>query len=169
MSKMKFMKIKILLTAMVCIGSINSFAQTSDAEAEAIVNLMGVQKREVIAKLVSVSGKDSIAFWKLYDEYQKKNLATGKSRIRLYEETALAYRNMTPGTADSLATKYFENRYGQEKTLEEYYKKIKAATNSVIAFEFYQAEVYLLTQIRASIMQQIPTYGQVQAARKKNE
>jgi hypothetical protein len=57
---------------------------------------------------------------------------------------------------------------GQEKTLEEYYKKIKAATNSVVAFEFYQAEVYILTQLRASIMQQIPTYGQFQAAVKKN-
>ncbi|WP_420806204.1 hypothetical protein [Flavihumibacter solisilvae] len=73
---------------------------------------------------------------------------------------------MTPATADSLANKYFENRVGQEKSLEEYYKKIKAATNAVVAFEFYQAEVYLLTQIRASIMQQIPTYGQVEAARK---
>ena len=43
--------------------------------------------------------------------------------------------------------------------LEVYYRKIKNATNSVTAFEFYQAEIYLLTQIRANIMQQIPTYG----------
>ena len=102
------------------------------------------------------------------NEYHQKNLATGKPRIRLYEKTAQAYGNMTPATADSLAKQYFENRFGQEKSLEEYYKKIKAATNAVIAFEFYQAEVYLLTQIRASIMQQIPTYGQFQAAVKKN-
>ena len=159
------MKIKNFPMALLCMGTtLTSFAQTSDAEAEAIVNLLGVQKKEAIAKLVSVSGKDSIAFWKLYDEYHQKNLATAKSRIRLYEQTAQAYGNMTPATADSLARKYFENRFGQEKSLEEYYKKIKAATNAVIAFEFYQAEVYLLTQIRASIMQQIPTYGQVQAA-----
>jgi hypothetical protein len=64
---------------------------------------------------------------------------------------------MTPATADSLAKQYFDNRFGQEKSLEEYYKKIKTATNAMIAFEFYQAEVYLLTQIRAHIMQQIPT------------
>jgi hypothetical protein len=146
--------------------TLSSFGQTSDAETEAIVNLLGVQKKEAIAKLVQISGKDSVAFWKIYDEYQQKNLATAKSRIKLYEQTAHAYGNMTPATADSLANKYFENRVGQEKSLEEYYKKIKAATNAVVAFEFYQAEVYLLTQIRASIMQQIPTYGQVEAARK---
>ena len=163
------MKIKNLLFVLFCIGTaLSSFAQTSDAEAEAIVNLLGVQKKEAIAKLVSVTGKDSIAFWKLYEEYNQKNLVTGKQRLRLYEQTAQAYGNMTPKTADSLAKQYFDNRFGQEKTLEEYYKKIKTATSSVIAFEFYQAEVYLLTQIRAQIMQQIPTYGQFQAAVKKN-
>jgi len=74
---------------------------------------------------------------------------------------------MTAAIADSLAVTYFANRFSQEKTLEEYYKKIKAATNAVIAFEFYQAEVYMLTQLRAGIMQQIPTYGQLKLANKK--
>ena len=141
-------------------------SQTSDAEAEAIVNLLGVQKREAIAKLVAVSGKDSVAFWNLYNSYEKENKKTALSRLALYEKTAQAYSNMTAPVADSLAVKYFANRINQEKTLEDYYKKIKTATNAVIAFEFYQAEVYMLTQLRASIMQQIPTYGQLKAAGK---
>jgi len=85
----------------------------------------------------------------------------------LYEKTAHSYANLTPAVADSLAHQYFLNRSGQEKSLEEYYNKIKEATSPVVAFEFYQAEVYLLTQIRAQIMQQIPTYGQLVAASKK--
>jgi len=162
------MTIKSLLVAIVCMNTtLIAFAQTSDAEADAMINLLGVQKKEAMAKLVSVSGKDSIAFWKLYNEYHQKNLGTAKSRIKLYEETAQAYGNMTPATADALAIKYFQNRVEQEKGIEDYYKKIKSATNAVVAFEFYQAEVYLLTQIRASIMQQIPTYGQVAASKKK--
>ena len=165
-----FMKRKSLPLVLLCLGIVfSSIAQTSDAEAEAIVNLLGVQKKEAISKLVPVTGKDSIAFWKIYNEYHQKNLATAKSRIKLYEQTAMAYGNMTPATADSLAMKYFENRVSQEKSLEEYYKKIKSATNAVTAFEFYQAEVYLLTQLRASIMQQIPTYGQMKAAAQKKE
>jgi hypothetical protein len=167
--QIKNMYLKITLIAAFCFSTISGvLAQTSDAEADAIVNLLGVQKREAIAKLVPVTGKDSVAFWKIYDEYQQINKATAKSRIGLYERTAQAYRNMTPAIADSLSMKYFANRMEQEKTLEVYYGKIKAATNAVIAFEYYQAEVYLLTQIRAQIMQQIPTYGQFQAAIKKN-
>ena len=157
------MRFKIHLTTLLCLGfALSSFAQTSDAEAEAVINLLGVQKREAIAQLVPVSGKDSVAFWKIYDEYQVQNKANAKDRIGLYENTAAAYNSMTPKVADSLAMKYFENRMQQEKTLETYYQKIKAATNAIIAFEFYQAEVYMLTQIRATIMQQVPTYGELQ-------
>lgn len=74
---------------------------------------------------------------------------------------------MTPAIADSLSKQYFVNRMEQEKTLEVYYNKIKSATNAVVAFEFYQAEVYLLTQIRASIMEQVPLYGELDRMKKK--
>jgi len=162
------MKIILIVTTFLVSIISGVHAQTSDAEADAIVNLLGVQKKEAVSKLVPVSGKDSVAFWKIYDEYQVSNKATAKSRIGLYEKTAQAYSNMTPAIADSLAAKYFSNRAEQEKSLEQYYKKIKAATNALIAFEFYQAEVYMLTQIRSTIMQQIPTYGQLQNSLKKN-
>ena|SRR5215217_4587392 len=159
---------KNVLLVLVCtVCAVQLQAQTSDAEAEAIANLLGVQKKEAIAKLVPVTGKDSVSFWKLYDDYQKQNLATAKSRIHLYEKTAMSYGSMNPRTADSLALKYFDNRKAQEKSLEEYYTKIKSATNAVTAFEFYQAEVYILTQVRAQIMQQIPTYGEFKVATRK--
>lgn len=142
-------------------------AQHSDAEAAAMINLLGVQKREAVARLVPVSGKDSVAFWKIYDEYEKQDKKLGLQRLALYERTAKAYYNMSAAVADSLSVKYFENRIIQEKSLEEYYKKIKTATNAVTAFEFYQAEVYMLTQLRANIMHQIPTYGQLKAESQK--
>jgi hypothetical protein len=163
------MKLRILLLTAVFTGATYfTYAQTSDAEAEAVINLLGIQKREAVAHLVPVTGKDSAAFWKIYDEYEKENKQTAKSRLGLYEKTAHSYSNMNPQIADSLADQYFTNRIEQEKSLQVYYNKIKAATNAVVAFEFYQSEVYLLTQIRAQIMQQIPTYGQlVNAAQKK--
>jgi len=164
------MKSKVILVSILLMPiTFSVYAQTSDAEAEAMANLLGVQKKEIIMKLVPVSGKDSVTFWKLYGEYQQKNNAMAKGRIQLYEKTALSYNNMTPALADSFAQKYFINRTQQETTLEEYYKKIKSSTNAIVAFEFYQAEVYLLTQVRAVIMQQIPTYGEFHNAVKKKE
>ena len=157
----------ILATIIAVFAATFIYAQTSDAETDALVNLLGVQKREAMGRLVNVTGKDSVAFWKIYDQYLKENKETAKYRVKLYETTAMSYNNMTPAVADSLAKKYFVNRIEQEKSLESYYNKVKAATNAVVAFEFYQAEVYLLTQIRASIMQQIPTYGELERAKRK--
>ena len=57
-------------------------SQTSDAEAEAIINLLGVQKKQAIEKLVPVTGKDSVAFWKLYNEYEKENKVFAVNRSR---------------------------------------------------------------------------------------
>ena len=162
------MKLKIILLSVFVTSTFYaSYAQISDDEADAMINLLGVQKREAMGKLVPVKGNDSAAFWKIYDEYEQVTKVTAKTRLALYQKTAQAYSNMTPAIADSLAVQYFSNRLGQEKVTEDYYKKIKDATNAVVAFEFYQAEVYLLTQIRAQIMQQIPTYGQLIAASKK--
>ena len=164
------MKYKLIVASLfLSFTALTSYAQTSDAEAEAIVNLLGVQKKEAMRQLVDVEKKDSVAFWKLYDEYQALNKADAKTRIQLYERTAMAYGNMTPGVADSLATRYFANRMDQEKELQTFYKKIKTATNSVVAFQFYQAEIYMLTQLRAQIMHQIPSYGQLLVASKQKK
>jgi hypothetical protein len=44
------MNMKIILTVCLFLGVISgAHAQTSDAEAEAIVNLLGVQKKEAIS------------------------------------------------------------------------------------------------------------------------
>jgi hypothetical protein len=153
-----------ILSILFVFGVFAAQSQTSDAEAEAIINLLGIQKKQAIEKLVPVSGKDSVAFWKLYSEYEKENKTFAINRLALYEKTAASYSNLTAAIADSLAIKYFSNRVEQEKSMEVYYKKIKDATNAVVAFEFYQAEVYMLTQLRAQIMQQIPTYGQLKRA-----
>lgn len=155
------MKLRIPFLALLFVSGTAIHAQTSDAEAEAIVNLLGVQKREAVAQLVQVSGKDSTAFWKVYDEYEKATAKWARIRLGLYERTAAAYGNMTPTIADSLASKFFVQRAEQEKSLETYYKKMKAATNPVVAFMFYQSETYLLTHLRSQIMAQIPTYGQL--------
>ena len=155
------LRIAFMVLLIVFLSGFAVQAQTSDAEAEAIVNLLGVQKREAVAQLVQVSGKDSVAFWKVYSEYEKSSSKFAKARLTLYEKTAVAYASMTPMMADSLASKQFQLRAEQEKDLENYYKKMKAATNSVVAFMFYQSETYLLTQLRAQIMAQIPTYGQL--------
>lgn len=161
----------ILFTLMLCTFSLSGFAQLTqedaDAETDAVLTLLGIQKKEAISKLVFIESKDSVAFWKLYNEFLAANKKNAKVRIQLYEQTATSYDNLLASTADSLAGHFFKQRLEQEKLLETYYSKIKTATNPILAFQFYQAEVYLLTALRAQIYQQIPTYGELLNATKK--
>lgn len=143
------------------VSTIATYSQTSDAELDAMVNLLAVQKKEAVGKLVVLTPTEADAFWKIYDEYQVENKKTAVERMKLYQKTAISYSSLNPEVAESLSEEYFKNRKDQEDTLEDYYKKIKKATNAKVAFQFYQAEVYLLTMVRAQIMQQIPTYGQL--------
>lgn len=147
--------------------SLQGFSQILDSEVEYVVDLLGIQKKETVSQLVNVPANDSLSFWKIYDEYQEKNRAVTVNRLNLYEAIAKSYSNMTPKLADSLTTVYSKNREEQEKNLKRYSAKIKQATNSIVAFQFYQTEVYLLTLFRAQIMKQIPTYGELLLRPKK--
>ncbi|MFI5218201.1 MAG: hypothetical protein ACHQNT_01845 [Bacteroidia bacterium] len=162
------MKKTTLLLTLFFAGTVTTYCQTSDTEADAMIDLLGIQKKEAVARLVHVSEKDSVTFWKLFDEFQEENKKIAANRINLYERTAALYRDMNPERADSLANWYFTNRLSQEYKLESYYRKIKTATNATVAFQFYQAEVYLLTKMRAQIMEKIPTFGELQAMEKKD-
>jgi hypothetical protein len=160
-----------LLAVMFCGAGFTTYAQFSpaeaDAESEAIITLLGIQKKEAVSKLVHVAKKDSAAFWKIYNEYLTESKANAKTRMGLYEKTAQSYSDMNAKTADSLATAFYKQRSEQETIIKDYYGKIKKAVDPVVAFQFYQAEVYLITQIRAQIMQQIPTYGELLNAKSK--
>ena len=161
------MKLKFAFLALIFTGlSYAVVAQSSDEETEAIVNLLGVKKKQATVELVHITPKDSVNFWKIYNAYEVERKKLAKERIAVSEDLANAYSTMDNKKADDLSARFFKLRAGQENLLEQYYGKMKAATNSVLALQFYQSETYLLTLIRASIMQQIPTYGQISKLKK---
>ena len=52
---------------------------------------------------MQVAAKDSVAFWKLYDEYEDKRKALGKERIDIIQQYADNYDNLTDAKASQLA------------------------------------------------------------------
>jgi hypothetical protein len=157
------MKIKIAIIALAFLSSsVSSFSQTtSNDELDAIVTLLGAQKRDLVKALVHITPKDSANFWKVYASFEQDQKKLRKERIQSYEKFANSYDKMDDKTADELAKSFAETRIAQEKLLQEYYGKVKTATSATLAIQFYQAETYYLTLARANIMQQLPTYGQV--------
>ncbi len=154
------MKFRIILVVALSTLSVSAFCQTSDDELDAVVTLLGVQKRDYVKEVVNINAKDSANFWKIYSAFEQDQKKLRKERIQVYEKFAKAYETMDDKTADALAKSFFANRDAQEKLLEQYFTKMKTSTNSTLALQFYQAEIYYVTLARVQIMQQLPTYGQ---------
>jgi hypothetical protein len=156
----------VLAVVLTC-TTFSSFSQAvSNDELDAVVTLLGVQKRDLVKELVNITAKDSASFWKVYAAFEQDQKKNRKERIQAYEKFASSYDKMDDKTADELSKSFFKNRLEQEKLLEEYYGKMKVATSASLAIQFYQAETYYITLARATIMQQLPTYGQILKSKK---
>ena len=157
---MKFSFVTTILIAL-CISFSVSAQNTSKDELDAVATLFGVQKRAAVKELVQITKSDSAAFWKVYASYEEEMKKYRSLSLGVYERLVRSYSSMDAATADKIAKDLFELRGSQEKVMMLYYDKMKTATNSILAIQFYQAETYILTLARANIMQQVPTYGQV--------
>jgi len=63
---------------------------------------------------------------------------------------------MTNESADKMTTDIIALASQTDKLIVSYYKKIKKATNPVVAAQFYQIEGYILSGIRMTILEELP-------------
>ena len=77
--KAKFILLVILIQGLTVAG----YAQTSDAEADALLNLLGVQKKEAIRHLVNVSEKDSASILEIIRRVSKEKFRDRKVQAQI--------------------------------------------------------------------------------------
>jgi Spy/CpxP family protein refolding chaperone len=153
---------KLIIAAAITLSSTGLFAQsTFNEEVDAIQAIFGKEKKELIASLITLTPEEAAKFWPVYDQYEVERKKLGKERVELLKQVADAYQAMTPEKADAVAKRTTELTMKTDKLLEKYHASMKKAVGSETAFEFYQAELYLLTEIRAAIMEEIPLYSEI--------
>lgn len=152
--KIKFMKkLFFTLAAILMISSLN--AQTKE-EVDLLQAAFGMEKKAIVADFVQPSAANQEVFWQLYDEYETARKELGVTRINLLKQYAENYSSMTNETAEAWVSEVMKLQSATDKLMASYYKKIKKATDAITAFKFYHIESYLLSSIRASILEDIP-------------
>jgi len=130
-----------------------SFAQMpAQDEIELIQEIFGSEKKEIISENIDLSGVDAAKFWKLYDEYELARKLNGQERIKLLSTYASTTSAISNEMAESMLEKAIMIRSANENNLMKYTKKIKKATNPIVAAQFYQIEQYIADGIRFSIL-----------------
>ena len=147
---------RILLVFVFSLITSFTFAQDySVEEIEVVQNLFGMEKKAIIEDNIDLTGVNSDAFWKLYDEYEAERKELGKERIQLLYQYTTKTGAVSPQQADKLLDDAVRLRTGEDKLILNYTKRIAKATNSVIGAQFYQIEHYISDGIRFSILDSI--------------
>lgn len=150
------MKKYILIISVIFLASSFAKAQSAKEEVDFIQAAFGMEKKAVVAGFVEVNPIDKDAFWKLYDEYEAKRKTLGQERVTLLEQYADQYETMTAEQADVWTKKVITLQGKTDKLISTYYNKVKKISDGMVATQFYQIETYILTEIRAEILENIP-------------
>ena len=155
--KNKFLSFASLLFICLFFGqTIN--AQSNVEETDIIQSIFGMGKKAVVTEFIAVDSDNP--FWKLYDEYETERKALGKQRLLVLTDYVSNYDNLTTKQYDGVVADMMSIRNKTDKLMDQYYRKIKRASGSKVAAQFFQLEGYFLTQIRAVIFEKIPYIGE---------
>jgi len=153
-------KIYSIIVAVLISTIVVNAQDSSKEEIEMFQALFGKEKKELVKDLIKFNPDQTTKFWPIYDKYEVERKELGRERIELIKSLADAYSNMNAEKADAVVKQTISLRAKQEKVLTKYYKVMKSSIGSEKAFEFFQFESYLLTEVRSAIMEQIPLYSQ---------
>ena len=145
--------------------SYSSMAQSND-EMAMLREMFGQEKKDIINQFLDLSSADSVKFWPLYDEYSAKRKTLGDDRISIIKDYADQYTNLTNDQAKKLGDRLFKNESDILKLQQKYYSKMSKAVSPLKATQFMQTELYLQTQLRAVIQDEIPFIGELDKTKK---
>jgi len=145
-----------ILMAMAFVQTTN--AQSNKEETEFMQSIFGMEKKAIVAEFLKIESANP--FWVLYDEYETKRKELGKKRIDILTDYVENYDNLTDAKYDEVVANMISLRKSNDKLVDTYYKKIKKASGSKIAGQFFQLENYFLSEIRSAVMEEIPYIGE---------
>jgi hypothetical protein len=147
-------KLTILITAFLAFNV--SFAQDETTEEIAMIQeLFGDEKASIIKENIDLTGVNSDAFWKLYNEYEEQRQELGKARIELLQKYTNKKGSLTNQQAKDLMAEAVPLRSAGDKLILNYTKRIEKATNALVSVQFYQIENYISDGMRFAILNNI--------------
>jgi hypothetical protein len=151
---------KCLLTIVMVGLSFFAYSQSNKEEVDLVQSVFGMEKKAMAAEFIKLEGAQKDAFWIAYDEYESKRKDLGKKRINLLDKYASAYTSLDDASTDQIIKDVMKLQGENDKLIVNYYGKIKKGSGIKAAAQFYQFENYILSKIRAEIMESIPLIGE---------
>ena len=149
---MKTINLLLLLTLVFS----NLRAQSTQEELDFVQSVFGMEKKALVAEFVKPDASQKNVFWQLYDEYEVARKELGKKRIELLLRYDENFETLSNELAGELLKEILALTKRNDKLLVSYVKKIGKATSPVVAMQFHQIEMYILSEIRIAIASGVP-------------
>jgi len=137
-------------------------SQTIDEEVVLVQSIYGMEKKDLIAKHMTLEKTQMGVFWKLYDEYELERKEIGLKRAANIVAYATKYENLTNEDADLLMKTSFEVNLGFVQLWERTYKKMAKSLTPVLAAQFIQAEMFIESMLKQELALDIPLIGEIE-------
>jgi hypothetical protein len=110
------------------------------------------QKVAVLTEMMRFTEAEDAAFWPIYRDYERDLARLHDERLAAIETYATVYKNLTPATADELATKALDLEARRTALKQKYYSKVKAALSPIRAAKALQIEnqIQLLVDLQVA-------------------
>jgi len=151
-------------TAVVLLASFflhDAFAQSTEDDIQIIQGAWGRQKRELVSMAMSLSAKDSVKFWPVYDKYEVTRKKLGRERLLILNDYVESYEKLTNTKADEVANRLFKNDAANAQLLQQYYNSMKTALNALQAAKFLHVESFLQSYIKIHLQANLPYIGEL--------
>lgn len=136
-------------------------AQSNKEEIDLFQSVFGMEKKALVAEFIKLEGAPKDAFWVAYDAYEVKRKALGQKRLALLNKYANSYASLDDVNTDEIVKEMIALQTQTDKLIADYYKIIKKESGVKPAAQFYQIEGYILSKVRATIMENIPLIGEL--------
>ena len=141
------------------LGSMNDTnAQSAQEEVDLLQAAIGMDKKEMVAEFLQL--ESSNPFWAIYDSYETERKELGKKRIALLSNYANNFLNLSDDEVDIYMKDIMKLKKSNDKLIDSYYSKVKKASGSKVAGQFYEIENYILAVLRVEILENIPFFGE---------
>lgn len=135
---------------------ITTFAQQANDYMEVTRAALKTEKKAMIAEVMSLTPEESEPFWALYNEFQGKLYTSNTKYLKIINEFAENYDNMTGEKANDLMTRLFAYDTEVLKLKKTYFKKFQKILSPQKTLMYFQAENKINILIDFEIAASIP-------------
>jgi hypothetical protein len=153
-------KMMIVVIGLVIVWACMALSQDRPADnMQFVVEKIRADKKLFVATNMQLNEVEGKAFWPIYDQYQNELFLLRARTIKLLDDYAKAYEEMSNNTAKNLLDEYMTIETLRPKLIQTFLPKFRKVLPEVKVVRYYQIENKINAALMYELAKNIPLIG----------